>query len=474
MSHIYDSLSYRCHLKVVRAVLSKKSRKKCILSATSDDLVAIYTEKDGFFTAGTRFEAQTDSAVLYVPQENEIITRIDVVAIASSCHNLVVLGSDAVVYLIRNLSRHTINGEMICVTSNSQRLSRTVPFAGMPTITCVACGEEHILFADVSGLVWSCGTGMGVRYAQGHGTNMHVLADDNIRPRRIESLNHLKIIGLGAGSASSFVVTDSGKVFVFGTGANGSLGIGDTDDAAVPQQVQGLGDLKVSTVVGHSSFLEHSAILTDDGNVYTFGCGMHGQLGHGGTEDETTPRKVNLPGVVITSVQLCYMYTVICSSNGQVYTFGSNEGGRLGYDQAADQLVPKLVEGLLTGVNVCQVAAGAYSMYTLTQDARVYKFGSNPNREQSTPLFAPIRFKRHSLGTNQAEAIEIQVCSPTISMQQVISDQYASHEDEASGSEADSFGSRNSPQSKTSEASTQEYDFQHSDMHIDQVTLEVA
>ena len=89
------------------------------------------------------------------------------------------------------------------------------------------------------------------------------------------------------------------------------------------------------------------------------------------------------------------------------------------------------------------------------------------------PLLAPVRFKKHSLGTNQAEAIEIQVCSPTISMQQVILDRYASYEDEASGSEADPFGSRTSPQSKTSEASTQ-VDFQHSDMHVDQVTLEVA
>ena len=485
VSHIYDSLSYRCHLKVVQAVLKKKSRKKCILSAASDDLVVIYTEKDGLFTCGTRFKAQTDSAGLHVPQENEETTHIDIVAVALSCGIMIVLGSDGHVYRIRDstcghLSRNTINGDFICVTSNSRRLSRTSCFEGMPPIKCVACGLEHMLFADVNGSVWSCGQGISAPFAQGHGTNIYVDDAFNIKPRRISSLNHLKIIELAASTLSSFVVTDSGKVFVFGTGGNGSLGIGDDDVyeiAAVPQQVKGLGDLKVSRVRAHSGVFPHSAILTDDGHIYTFGCGCCGQLGHGGRENETTPRKVDLQGMVVKDVQVFDFYTVLCSSFGEVYTFGKNEGGRLGYDEAADQLVPKLVEGLPTGVKVCQVDTGGYCTVVLTQNARIFKFGSNPDISvcsNSTPLLAPVRFKKHSLGTNQAEAIEIQVCSPTISMQQVISDQYASHEDEAPGSEAESFGSRKSPQSKTSEASTQPYDSQHSDVHVDQVTLEVA
>jgi len=39
----------------------------------------------------------------------------------------------------------------------------------------------------------------------------------------------------------------------------------------------------------------HTAIATEAGSVFTWGCGEHGALGHGSTEDEYTPRKAPCP-----------------------------------------------------------------------------------------------------------------------------------------------------------------------------------
>lgn len=42
----------------------------------------------------------------------------------------------------------------------------------------------------------------------------------------------------------------------------------------------------------HSIFLFGNLWLIDGGHLWTFGSGSHGQLGHGGLEDEPLPRMV--------------------------------------------------------------------------------------------------------------------------------------------------------------------------------------
>jgi RCC1 and BTB domain-containing protein len=45
-------------------------------------------------------------------------------------------------------------------------------------------------------------------------------------------------------------------------------------------------------VVGASAGVYHTAVWTETGEVYTFGGGAFGLLGHGGEEGELVPRMV--------------------------------------------------------------------------------------------------------------------------------------------------------------------------------------
>lgn len=56
-------------------------------------------------------------------------------------------------------------------------------------------------------------------------------------------------------------------------------------------KVTGLDGKKVAQIAAGA---EHSAILTDDGQLYTWGWGEHGQLGLGSTSDHTVPQLVLL------------------------------------------------------------------------------------------------------------------------------------------------------------------------------------
>uniref|UniRef100_A0A671LHM8 E3 ubiquitin-protein ligase MYCBP2 n=1 Tax=Sinocyclocheilus anshuiensis TaxID=1608454 RepID=A0A671LHM8_9TELE len=74
----------------------------------------------------------------------------------------------------------------------------------------------------------------------------------------------------------------------------------------------------------------HSVVLMENGDVYTFGYGQHGQLGHGDVNSRGSPTLVQaLPGPS-TQVMAGSNHTAVLLMDGQVFTFGSFSKGQLG------------------------------------------------------------------------------------------------------------------------------------------------
>ncbi|KAJ3592162.1 hypothetical protein NHX12_007291, partial [Muraenolepis orangiensis] len=74
----------------------------------------------------------------------------------------------------------------------------------------------------------------------------------------------------------------------------------------------------------------HSVVLMENGDVYTFGYGQHGQLGHGDVNSRGSPTLVQAlpsPSVQVTAGS---NHTAVLLSDGQVFTFGSFSKGQLG------------------------------------------------------------------------------------------------------------------------------------------------
>ncbi len=85
----------------------------------------------------------------------------------------------------------------------------------------------------------------------------------------------------------SHVIT---KFFV--SGDYGKLGHGNTVTQKVPKQV--LGPLAGKVVVFISAGYRHSAAVTDDGSLYTWGEGDFGRLGHGDSQSRFLPTRVKV------------------------------------------------------------------------------------------------------------------------------------------------------------------------------------
>lgn len=104
---------------------------------------------------------------------------------------------------------------------------------------------------------------------------------------------------VSCGGTHTAALTNLGRVYVWGRGDSGQLGIGsawlkDTDDNGLlgvsrPHLVEGFNGEKV-VQVACGAF--HSAAVTEQGHVYIWGKEDYGMLGVGQTSDQQTPKRV--------------------------------------------------------------------------------------------------------------------------------------------------------------------------------------
>ena len=103
----------------------------------------------------------------------------------------------------------------------------------------------------------------------------------------------------------------------------------------------------------------HSLALSKAGEVYSFGYSGYGALGHGAdTADQYTPRLIAaLKGMRVSAVDGGVYHSLVLGGAGEVYSFGRGESGRLGHGNKANQNTPQPIVAL-HGVRVRAMAAG--------------------------------------------------------------------------------------------------------------------
>ena len=123
---------------------------------------------------------------------------------------------------------------------------------------------------------------------QGHGT-----VETERVPRKVATLGSVEQVSCG--KAHSAVLLRSGKLLTFGNGGNGRLGHGDEEAYLTPKPVAGNLSGKICIEVSCGGL--HTAVVTQDAHVYSFGDGHDGQLGLGSERqtDSFVPARVEMP-----------------------------------------------------------------------------------------------------------------------------------------------------------------------------------
>ncbi|EOB05231.1 X-linked retinitis pigmentosa GTPase regulator, partial [Anas platyrhynchos] len=170
------------------------------------------------------------------------------------------------------------------------------------------------------------------------------------------------VSSVSCGYYHSALITGDGELYTFGEPENGKLGLlpEQLKNNRVPQPVLGIME-KVNKVACGG---EHTVVLTET-DVYTFGLGQYGQLGHGTLVFETSvPKSVkHLRRRKIHNVTCGENHTAVIAENGLMFTFGDGRHGKLGLGEEnfANQFDPALCSNFLS-FTVLLVACGGCHM----------------------------------------------------------------------------------------------------------------
>ena len=180
-----------------------------------------------------------------------------------------------------------------------------------------------------------------------------------------------KIVQVSSGGQFSCALTKSGTVWVWGEGRNGIKGNGTSDtDQPVPLICNGLSHIIITSL----SCGGHHCLASSASQVFSWGSGRYGQLGTGMTSSCSTPKAITLlQGKNITSCACGEDFSAVLTELGEVYTFGNGESGKLGHGNDSKQVFPKLVQEL---VNIKQVSAGLSHVVCLDFEGTVWTCGA--------------------------------------------------------------------------------------------------
>jgi len=246
-----------------------------------------------------------------------------------------------------------------------QQLPKKIEALSGRRVVAVSAGYFHSLATTADGAVWSWGDGDDGQL--GHGDEQHQLL-----PKEVEAFAGQRVAAVSAGGSHSLAITADGAVWSWGFGAFGKLGHGDLQDQLLPKTVEAFAGQRVIAV---SAGCDHNLAITADSAVWSWGCGDCGQLGHGDRQDQLLPKKVEaLSGRRDVAVSAGSSHSLALSADGNVWSWGQGGQGQLGHGDPHEQQLPKKIEAFAAR-RVVAVSAGTWLSLALTADEAVFSWG---------------------------------------------------------------------------------------------------
>jgi alpha-tubulin suppressor-like RCC1 family protein len=177
------------------------------------------------------------------------------------------------------------------------------------------------------------------------------------------------------GSTFALAIASNGRIYSWGQNSSSQLGLGHTNSQLAPVLVPFSTNIVAWRVAAGST---HSLLLDSFGRLYSWGSNDYGELGNGNTNGQLVPQPVALPpGVAAwSSIAAGTRFSVALGNDGNIYAWGRNNVGQLGNHATTNTSRPTLVP--LPKVSGWKaVAAGSAHVMALSFDGQLYSWGFN-------------------------------------------------------------------------------------------------
>ena len=239
------------------------------------------------------------------------------------------------------------------------------------TFTTVAAGGTYSLALDSGGNIWALGFDDAGPFGSGAYPTW-----DTTRPTQISTgTTYTEIVSNGD---HSLAIDSDGNLWSWGTEISGQLGNGGSgfNDVLVPAQIT-TGTSYTNIAVG----LFASLALDADGNLWTWGWSL---LGDGSTGVEVVRPEQVTTSTVYTEIAAAEYHAVAIDAQGDLWTWGFEGGGRLGNGNAASTEVTVPTK-ITTGTPYTAATAGGAHSVALDTAGNLWTWGSDYTGDRLVP-----------------------------------------------------------------------------------------
>jgi len=232
----------------------------------------------------------------------------------------------------------------------------------------LAAGLLHSVFVDTDGRLLTCGAGTLGHAQPGAG------GDRIGPPTLVPSMLDRRIVSVASSVFHCLALGAGGEVYSWGDGRGGVLGHGDENTMVMPSKIESLE--RIESIMAGDNI---SAAVDERGRLFTWGLRDIG-LGYAPdpqTASQLTPKMVDaLSQDRVVGVALGGTFALAVTNDGAVFSFGNGWYGALGHGSLESEVLPRRIEALTqTGRRFVAVAAGDCHALALTEGGHLYGWG---------------------------------------------------------------------------------------------------
>lgn len=223
----------------------------------------------------------------------------------------------------------------------------------LSNVTLVSSASGHALYVS-NGTLYACG-----------GNGLGELGDGHLGPHSgpiaVTGLAGQTVVGVFSSSEDAYALTSAGALYAWGGNAQDELCNGSSvKESDVPVQVPFTDSSPVTQVSAGGSLDSNGSLFVGlaDGTFWTCGSDTFGQLGDGGTTNQSLPIEVTPPaGVTYKVIAMSGATAYAVDTDGNVWAWGWDVQGQVG-NGVKENAVLSPFEAL-TGQGVTQISGTA-------------------------------------------------------------------------------------------------------------------
>ncbi len=178
---------------------------------------------------------------------------------------------------------------------------------------------------------------------------------------------------ISAGRSHSLALKTDGTLWAWGCNSSGELGNNSTSNQSSPVIVPTNGGAIWFQISAGACF---SGAIKADGTLWTWGNGSLGKLGDNSVASKSNPVNISGGGNNWCSIKAGLNHTLALKTNGELWSWGSNDAGQLGDGTVTNRSSPVTIAG--GGTSWCSISASQHSAAIKT-NGTLWLWGCNNN-----------------------------------------------------------------------------------------------